>query len=79
MTAGALGVQFFRLAELPTLLALRHRSSLFLDLKKRSVCVMAGRRSVSFDARFTVKCRTFIVILDKEMKFKYQANFLLFT
>lgn len=46
-------MDFLRLSEFSTLLALGYRATLLLDFEEWAVGVMARRRSVPFDARFT--------------------------
>lgn len=43
-------MDLFRLAQLPTVVALGHRSSFFLDLKQGALGVLARRGAVALDA-----------------------------
>jgi len=51
----AFGMQLLGLSQLTTLGALRNRTSLLLDLEKRTIRMVARGRSMTFDAGFTVQ------------------------
>lgn len=52
--AHALDVDLLCLSEFTTVLALGDRTALLLDLKKRTICVFAGRGTMTFNAGFTI-------------------------
>ena len=55
--AHALDVYLFRLSEFTTVLALSYRATLLLYLKKRAICVFAGRGTMTFNTSFAVEGR----------------------
>jgi len=52
--AHALDVDLLCLSELTTVLALGYRTALLLDLKKRAICMFAGRGTMALDTGFTI-------------------------
>jgi len=52
--AHTLDVDLLCLSEFTTVLALSDRTALLLDLKKRAICVFAGRGTMTLNAGFTI-------------------------